>query len=127
MDVAHVLEDGGGRELAYVAMSRARDESHIHVVAPTRGTPATERLSWAWEQERRQTWALDRQPDKTLAELYVERSRPWPLPSRPTGRPSWRAAAMGSLTLAWTRTHETLATGDRPLGRHQGRPSRPSR
>ena len=34
MDVTHALEDGGGRELAYVAMSRARGESHVHVVAP---------------------------------------------------------------------------------------------
>ena len=34
VDVTHALEDGGGRELAYVAMSRARHESHVHVVAP---------------------------------------------------------------------------------------------
>ena len=34
MDATHALEDGGGRELAYVAMSRARGESHVHVVAP---------------------------------------------------------------------------------------------
>jgi ATP-dependent exoDNAse (exonuclease V) alpha subunit len=30
---AHVLEDGGGRELAYVKMSRARDRSTVYVVA----------------------------------------------------------------------------------------------
>ena len=70
----HALEDGGGRELAYVAMSRARNESHVHVVAPD-ATQAAERLAWAWDQQRRQTWALDREPVKTLAELYVERSR----------------------------------------------------
>jgi hypothetical protein len=74
VDVTHALEDGGGRELAYVAMSRARHESHVHVVAPDAGH-AAERLSWAWEQQRRQTWALDKEPVKSLAELYVERSR----------------------------------------------------
>ncbi|MDP9388500.1 MAG: hypothetical protein M3Q48_11470 [Actinomycetota bacterium] len=30
---AHVLAGGGGRELAYVAMSRARGTTHVHVVA----------------------------------------------------------------------------------------------
>ena len=55
-------------------MSRARHESHVHVVAPE-APEAAERLAWAWEQQRRQTWALDREPVKTLAELYVERSR----------------------------------------------------
>jgi hypothetical protein len=74
VDTAHALEDGGGRELAYVAMSRARHESHIHVVAHD-ARHAAERLTWAWEQRRRQTWALDREPVKSLAELYVERSR----------------------------------------------------
>jgi conjugative relaxase-like TrwC/TraI family protein len=74
VDVTHALEDGGGRELAYVAMSRARHESHVHVVAHD-ATDAAERLAWAWEQQRRQTWALDKEPVKSLAELYVERNR----------------------------------------------------
>jgi ATP-dependent exoDNAse (exonuclease V) alpha subunit len=33
VDRAHVFADGGGRELAYVAMSRARETSHVYVVA----------------------------------------------------------------------------------------------
>jgi ATP-dependent exoDNAse (exonuclease V) alpha subunit len=33
VDVAHRFEDGGGRELAYVAMSRARERSTAWVVA----------------------------------------------------------------------------------------------
>jgi hypothetical protein len=74
VDVTHALEDGGGRELAYVAMSRARNESHVHVVAHD-AREAAQRLAWAWEQQRRQTWALDREPVKSLAELYAERSR----------------------------------------------------
>ena len=56
VDVTHALEDGGGRELAYVAMSRARGESHVHVVAPDI-RQAARRLAWAWGQERRQRWA----------------------------------------------------------------------
>ena len=33
VDVAHRFHDGGGRELAYVAMSRARHHTTVHVVA----------------------------------------------------------------------------------------------
>jgi len=33
VDTAHLFADGGGRELGYVAMSRARQASHVHVVA----------------------------------------------------------------------------------------------
>ena len=72
VDVTYALEDGGGRELAYVAMSRARHESHVHVVAPS-VAHAAERLAWAWGQERRQAWALDHQATKSLAELNHQR------------------------------------------------------
>ena len=37
VEVAHVLDDGGGRELAYVAMSRARNASHVYTTAPGSG------------------------------------------------------------------------------------------
>jgi hypothetical protein len=43
----YALADGGGRELAYVAMSRARGESHVYVVANDIST-AAERLVWEW-------------------------------------------------------------------------------
>jgi ATP-dependent exoDNAse (exonuclease V) alpha subunit len=33
VDIAHRLEDGGGRSLAYVSMSRAREANTVHVVA----------------------------------------------------------------------------------------------
>jgi hypothetical protein len=72
VEVTHALEDGGGRELAYVAMSRARGESQVHVVAPD-PRQAAARLAWAWTQERRQAWVLDRSPEETLAQLYLER------------------------------------------------------
>jgi hypothetical protein len=68
------LADGGGRELAYVAMSRARGESHVYVVA--NDVPgAAERLVWEWGQERRQSWAMGHKPKKSLAQLYAERAR----------------------------------------------------
>jgi conjugative relaxase-like TrwC/TraI family protein len=72
VDVTYALEDGGGRELAYVTMSRARGESHVHVVAPDL-SQATSRLAWAWGAERRQAWAIGNEAESYLAELYGER------------------------------------------------------
>jgi hypothetical protein len=74
VDVTYALEDGGGRELGYVAMSRARHESHIHAVAPS-VAHAAERLAWAWGQERRDAWALDHRATKSLADLHHERAQ----------------------------------------------------
>ena len=72
VDVTYALEDGGGRELAYVAMSRARGESHVHVVG--RDLPeAAQRLAWAWGRERRQAWVLNKSPEERLAQLYLKR------------------------------------------------------
>ena len=72
VDATHALEDGGGRELAYVAMSRARGESHVHLVALDI-RHAARRLAWAWGQERRQRWAQAQSPEERLARLYHER------------------------------------------------------
>jgi len=58
VDVAHLFADGGGRELGYVAMSRARHASHVHVVADS-ADQAVEDLVRDWSVERRQTWAID--------------------------------------------------------------------
>jgi AAA domain/Viral (Superfamily 1) RNA helicase len=57
-DVAHLFADGGGRELGYVAMSRARQATHVHVVADNIDQ-AGEDLVRDWEHQRRQTWAID--------------------------------------------------------------------
>jgi len=57
-DTAHLFADGGGRELGYVAMSRARHTSHVHVVADDHAQ-AVEDLVRDWSAERRQTWAID--------------------------------------------------------------------
>jgi conjugative relaxase-like TrwC/TraI family protein len=57
-DMAHVYEDGGGRELAYVAMSRAREETHVYLAADDLDQ-AREDLARSWETERRWKWAID--------------------------------------------------------------------
>ncbi len=54
----HVLEDGGGRELAYVKMSRARGHTTVHVVADSL-EQAVEDLAKSWAQSRRIGWAID--------------------------------------------------------------------
>jgi hypothetical protein len=53
-----VLTDGGGRELAYVAMSRAREATHIYTTADDTAV-AVEDLTADWLQERRPRWAID--------------------------------------------------------------------
>jgi hypothetical protein len=58
VDIAHRYEDGGGRELAYVAMSRARHSSHVYVVADNRDQ-AVEDLARDWSAEHRPRWAID--------------------------------------------------------------------
>jgi hypothetical protein len=58
VDRAHVCADGGGRELGYVAMSRARETSQVYVVADDTAM-AREDLRRDWQRERRPTWAID--------------------------------------------------------------------
>ncbi len=57
-DLAHVYEDGGGRELAYVAMSRAREQTNLYLAADDLAQ-AREDLERSWAQERRWRWAID--------------------------------------------------------------------
>ena len=57
----HALEDGGGRELAYVKMSRATARSTVYVVADS-VEQAAEDLRREWKAERRLTWAIDYPP-----------------------------------------------------------------
>ena len=71
-DVVHALEDGGGRELAYVKMSRARHTSHIYLAAPT-PEDAADRLIWAWQTERRPQWAIDQTRVDVVAQLRQRR------------------------------------------------------
>jgi conjugative relaxase-like TrwC/TraI family protein len=55
---AHVFEDGGGRELAYVKMSRARERSTVYAVADS-VEQAIEDLGRTWSASRRIGWAID--------------------------------------------------------------------
>ena len=57
VDTTHVLADGGGRELAYVAMSRARYRSDIHTVADDLDH-AVEQLADDWSIDRGQRWII---------------------------------------------------------------------
>ncbi len=57
-DVAHVYEDGGGRERAYVAMSRAKEETHLYQAADDMAQ-ARDDLERSWGQEQRWHWAID--------------------------------------------------------------------
>jgi hypothetical protein len=72
VDVAHRFHDGGGRELAYVAMSRARQHTTVHVVADD-VEQAVEDLQRDWAHERRPRWAIDTGTPETHAVL-AERS-----------------------------------------------------
>jgi hypothetical protein len=54
-DRAHVLAAGGGRELAYVAMSRARDRTTIHATADD-VAQAVDDLQADWGVDRHQRW-----------------------------------------------------------------------
>jgi hypothetical protein len=65
---AHVYTDGGGRELAYVAMSRAKESSHAYLVADNLDQ-ATEDLVREWSSERRTAWVTDlvcERPSRTV-------------------------------------------------------------
>src|SRR5262249_29360031 len=55
---AHALEDGGGRELAYVKMSRAKERSTVYVVADSMAQ-AKDDLRCEWGTDRRLGWVID--------------------------------------------------------------------
>jgi hypothetical protein len=55
---AHLFADGESRELAYVAMSRARESTHAWVVADDLAQ-AAEDLRRDWSAHRTPTWAID--------------------------------------------------------------------
>jgi conjugative relaxase-like TrwC/TraI family protein len=54
-DRTHYYADGGGRELAYVALSRARHHSTVHTVADDHDH-AIERLRDDWSRQQHDTW-----------------------------------------------------------------------
>ena len=84
-DRAHVLAGSGGRELAYVALSRARDRTIVHATADDLAQALTD-LATDWGAERRQRWIND-----TLARPGTE---PNPTPETPD-EPTLANAAIG--------------------------------
>ncbi|MGH3370689.1 MAG: hypothetical protein ACRDPR_11870, partial [Nocardioidaceae bacterium] len=75
VDVAHRFEDGGGRELAYVAMSRARAGSHSWLAADDLDQ-AKEDLIREWSTEARARWVIDTgAPDHRPSRRWVEPER----------------------------------------------------
>ena len=87
VDTAHRYEDGGGRELAYAAMSRARWSSHVYVVADNLDQ-AIEDLTRDWSAERRPRWAID--TGTPARALNTPPATPGPR-SRPSRRCAWPA------------------------------------
>jgi conjugative relaxase-like TrwC/TraI family protein len=79
VDRAHVLAAGGSRELAYVALSRARDHTRIYATADNLDQ-AIDDLHADWGVERHQRWITD------TAAQPGHASEPQ-LPTRLTDRP----------------------------------------
>ena len=94
VDVTHALEDGGGRELAYVAMSRARGASHIHLVAPL--SQAASRLAWAWGDSAVSPGPLatTRRGPLSSSSLSACNCRAWYLQNSPTSSTMCAGKAM---------------------------------
>ncbi len=97
-DRAHLLAAGGGRELAYVALSRARHHTTIHATADDL-SQAVEDLTGDWNLEHHQHWITDtpahpgHQPQPEPAAACASGSRrsrrgpsPQPLPASPGAR-----------------------------------------
>jgi hypothetical protein len=57
-DRAHILASGGGRELAYVAMSRAKEHTIIHTTAPDRAA-AMDVLTEEWGAAADEQWITE--------------------------------------------------------------------
>jgi len=55
---AHIFADGGGRELAYVAMSRARESTQVWTVADDQ-PQALDDLRRDWSSSQAPAWAID--------------------------------------------------------------------
>ena len=69
-DTSHHLAEGGGRELAYVAASRARQHTTIHLVADDLDQ-AVEDLIRDWTTDRRARWAIDSGTPTTHAQVAM--------------------------------------------------------
>jgi conjugative relaxase-like TrwC/TraI family protein len=78
-DRTRYLAEGGGRELAYVAMSRARGPSIVHAVADNL-EQAIEDITYDWSLERNQRWisrTAQTGIDLALRLLPTDRAAKW--------------------------------------------------
>ena len=121
-DSTYALEDGGGRELAYVAMSRARRESHVHVVAPDLGS-AARHLAWAWRRNAARPGPWPHAGNKPWPSSWPSAGASCPRyhPTRPTSWARYARSTPRSNMTCWTST-KVLAAG---RGRERAR--RPKR
>jgi hypothetical protein len=128
---AHRFEDGGGRELAYVAMSRARERSTAYVIADDLDQ-AIEDLQREWSVERRPRWAIDTGTPISDPTLF-ERDGTVPSPLQATLRrarlraerdavvaavPADPSAAIASVSAQLARLRRERADLEVVLGRH---------
>ena len=135
-DRAHVLATGGGRELAYVALSRAREHTNIHATADSL-EQAVDDLHTDWSQTRHQRWVNDtpaevgRHPEpvgtvtepKPLVTLPAEPIAPDPArrlsaliddyDDLHTGAGRWQDTPAGTAAQARNRVHAQLADAHR--------------
>jgi conjugative relaxase-like TrwC/TraI family protein len=108
-DRAHVFANGGGRELAYVALSRARDHTTIHVTADDLGQALGD-LAEDWGVARHQRWITDtparaghhplpaRRLDPAVAETTagpIDHAGNWRQAHAQAGEPSPAAVGVG--------------------------------
>lgn len=90
VDRAHLFADGGGRQLAYVGMPRARERSTVHAIADHLDQ-ALEDLRTDWASDRRQHWLRDTTRPGT---------DPRPLPTDPAARAARLRAELDELDRA---------------------------
>jgi len=113
-DRTHLYAGGGGRELAYVALSRARDTVTVHCVADDLDQ-ALEDLTRDWSQDRRQQWTLD----TDLLAAAGQRTRPALLPGAEVGLRLGRLRAERDAILAAMPTDPTTELARLAAERHQ--------
>ena len=97
VDRAHVLAAGGGRELAYVALSRARHQTRIYATADNL-EQAIDDLHTDWNQTHHQRWITDTPAETGHDPEPAQRPTTAAAPDEPSLQER-RAAARAHLTM----------------------------
>ena len=108
VDRTHVLAAGGGRELAYVALSRARQHTRIHATADNL-EQAIDDLHADWNQTHHQRWITDTPAETGHDPEPAQRPTTAAAPDEPSLQER-RAAARAHLTMLQD-DHRDLRTG----------------